>query len=324
MLLSNLIAEFIQNGMVDLSKSTTRNYTARMRMFARHMGPMATTTVLNFSTMQQYVISVSKDAPTGAEMHKYCLVRFCEYLIQRGYLQANPAKELRLPKVTRKRRTACPDNAIELLFEACDRLPRNPTRRSLAKAALSILTFAGLRRGELTNLRLEDVNLVDSSIIVRNGKGGKERVIYTCKECMDAIRAYLKVRPANCTHDFLLASSVQHGLKTFALSHLLDDLHDIAGLEERYTPHQLRHGYATRLLKNGVPLTTIQRNLGHTDLMTTAIYLHSDEESQKAAAHLSALKPSAPQEATKPDLFPTKRGRVDMRERSLRTSTFKR
>jgi integrase len=81
------------------------------------------------------------------------------------------------------------------------------------------------------------------------------------------------------------------------LQTLLAQVRAVAGLKEaaHIQPHSLRHAAATRLLRNGANLRDIQAFLGHSDLTTTAVYLHSDEESQRKMAELGALQPAAPE-----------------------------
>jgi site-specific recombinase XerC len=72
----------------------------------------------------------------------------------------------------------------------------------------------------------------------------------------------------------------------------------VAGLQEHYTPHQLRHSCATRLVANGATLPDVQEFLGHANLSTTGIYVHSSKERLQSIAHLASLSamPPAPQQ----------------------------
>jgi site-specific recombinase XerD len=191
-----------------------------------------------------------------------------------------------------------PENAVSLLLEACSKLPTSLYKQALARAALSLLVYGGLRRGECVALEIGDFDVGTGEVVIRSGKGGKERRIYVCRECTDAVRVLNDLRPLDCTHEYLLAQNKRQGVGYTGLRAILRRLHVVAGLKEHYTPHQLRHSCATRLVANGATLPDVQEFLGHANLSTTGIYVHSSKERLQSIAHLASLSvmPPPPQQ----------------------------
>jgi integrase len=199
-----------------------------------------------------------------------------------------------MPKKDAAQRVITSDAEIAKLMEACER-QADERQVALSRALLSVLVYGGLRRQEALDLRLGDVDLEDRSILIRSGKGRKSRKLYPCPECMVAIREWLALR-GECTHDWLWAYDKGRRVHHGALHSILQEIKAVAGLKtaKHILPHSLRHAAATRLLRNGANLRDIQTFLGHSSVTVTAVYLHSDEESQRKIATLGSLQQHTP------------------------------
>jgi integrase/recombinase XerD len=273
-----------------LAVTTRRNYLSRVKRFLRDMGSEATVADVTTARIQKYLTTKAKENPQSAPMHHAAVHDFCRFLIASRWLSSDPMAKLKYPKAQKVRRRPVPEIVIAQLLDACDRLPRSEYRRTLAKAVLSLFVYGGLRRSEISALRVGEVDVETGRVFIRNGKGGKERTVYVCKECADALREYAAMR-VEAEHDLFFAQSARLGFQKFAIESLMRALHTIAKIEEYHTPHRLRHSCATRIAANGAPLATLSAFLGHADLKTTEIYLHTDEEHLKGIAHLQSLKP---------------------------------
>lgn len=143
-------------------------------------------------------------------------------------------------------------------------------------ALLTVLARAGLRLSEALALRVGDVTLNDRSgaLLVRHGKGLKERTVPLAKEARAALRAYLDVRPAQAPTDVLFISHTWQPLGPRDVQRLITEAARRAGLTKAVTPHTLRHTFATRFLQSGGDLATLATLLGHTNVATTTRYLH--------------------------------------------------
>jgi len=139
---------------------------------------------------------------------------------------------------------------------------------------LQVASACGLRLGELLHLQVRDIDSQRMVVVVRQGKGRKDRLVPLSVRRLQQLRAYWRqYRPtpwlfpgADPTQP-LGGSGVQRQCQRAARR---------AGLSKRCSPHTLRHSYATHLLEAGVDVLTLQAILGHRDLGTTAHYVHVD------------------------------------------------
>jgi site-specific recombinase XerD len=137
---------------------------------------------------------------------------------------------------------------------------------------------AGLRISEVTHLRGRDLDFARGVLLVRQGKGRKDRLVPLPHSLRDDLATVVRLRRPD---DFVFPG--RHGgggLHVGAAQRYFKRLVGVCGLPGRVTPHTLRHSYASHLLEAGTDLLTIQKLLGHRALSTTAHYLHV------SAAHL--------------------------------------
>jgi len=144
------------------------------------------------------------------------------------------------------------------------------------RAMVALMARAGLRVGEVLALKPEDVELNARSgwVLVRKGKGMKERRVPLSAEARRELREYLEVRPQQSGPLFF--SRTYQPLTGRDVQRVVVEAARRAGLGKRVTPHTLRHTFATRFLQAGGDLATLQTVLGHSNLSTTARYLHPD------------------------------------------------
>lgn len=148
----------------------------------------------------------------------------------------------------------------------------------------------GLRVSELSNLKVEDLFLKkgQNSLHVRNGKGGKARIVQFSPGLKNLIRTYLDYRKTDS--DYLFPSQRNPRMTPSAIQQVFKRWAAKAGLPKRYSIHCLRHTYATRLHKaSGYNLRLVQKQLGHSSVSTTQVYAAVlDEDVEKALANLDA------------------------------------
>jgi site-specific recombinase XerD len=152
--------------------------------------------------------------------------------------------------------------------------------QALATAAVSVLAHTGLRAGECLDLQVQDLDLAAGRLVVRNGKGQKDRVVYLSPLASQAMRAYLgdTPRPANSQ---LLVYAYGRPISYQWLKRQVEQLAAAAGVGH-VTPHRLRHTLATQLLNAGMDITRIQKLLGHAFLNTTQIYARVQDATLEA------------------------------------------
>ena len=143
------------------------------------------------------------------------------------------------------------------------------------RAMFVLMLRCGLRISEVAQLRLTDLYLDESRPrLVARGKGSKERSVYLSPQAERALRAYLTERP-RATSNFVFLSYQLDGMSTTAIHKRLMRYRDQAGVY--LTAHRLRHSFANDLISADVPVTTVQKLLGHTWLETTQTYVAAND-----------------------------------------------
>jgi site-specific recombinase XerD len=143
-------------------------------------------------------------------------------------------------------------------------------------AMVSLMVRAGLRVGEVIRLGEADLYLAPRSghVVIREGKGAKERTVPLGRQVRSDLEAYRDVRPSLESVCFFV-SRAQNPLATRDVQRLVRQAGTQAGIDQIVTPHLLRHTFATRVLQQGkMDLATLSAILGHESLLTTARYLH--------------------------------------------------
>ena len=155
-------------------------------------------------------------------------------------------------------------------------------RLRLENACLLVLLHSGLRAGECVDLRFQDLDLPGKRLVVRQGKGQRDRLVYLSDSAGLAVQTYLSTQAQpRRQHDPLW---LQKNGKPISTEWLRDHVAQIGlalGIENLY-PHRLRHTCATRLLNAGMDITRIQKLLGHETLSTTLIYARVQDATVEA------------------------------------------
>ena len=198
---------------------------------------------------------------------------FGAFLASSGHRLDNPLAELPAPSVPKGLPKAPSEQDVEALLKAPD---TNTAVGLRDRAALEVLYASGLRISELTQLRLATLDR-QSGVVRVLGKGDKERLVPLGEECLHWVdRFVFEARPLMVgaqQSDFVFPG--RNGAMTRqTLWHRIKLLSAEAGLQTHWSPHGLRHAFATHLLNHGVDLRSVQLMLGHADLSTTQIYTH--------------------------------------------------
>lgn len=210
--------------------------------------------------------------PATLARHVAALRTFFGWLVDTGRLAASPADDLQPPRVGRHLPRVLSTDEANDLFEA----PTQPGALSVRdRALIELLYGAGLRVGEAAALDRGDLDLVAGLIHVRQGKGGKARLVPAGPPAVEALSAWLAVSGAEEGPVFTNARGGRLTARSMhRVVHKLGLLADVPGLH----PHALRHSFATHLLDAGADLRGIQELLGHANLSTTQRYTHVSTE----------------------------------------------
>jgi integrase/recombinase XerD len=143
-----------------------------------------------------------------------------------------------------------------------------------SKAMVMLLYGAGLRVGEMCNLRVSDIDGKRMLIRVVDGKGCKTRQVMLSPRLLQALREYWAYRPRVDCQFLLLHRSKPRRVRERTVALVVKALCRQVGIKKRVTPHTLRHSFATHLVEAGVDLRTVQLLLGHQGLGATMVYVH--------------------------------------------------
>ncbi len=212
------------------------------------------------------------------------LKQYFRHLIKTGERKDNPTALISAPKVHAILPQTLSEQDITRLLEAPD-LETSYGMRD--RSMLELMYSSGLRVSELVSLQVNQIN-INLGLVRLTGKGNKERVIPVGEEALHWLSLYIdNSRPnlvrQNSVNDALYLSSRGTAITRQAFWQHVKKYSLKAGIKSVYSPHSLRHAFATHLLNHGADLRTVQMLLGHSSLSTTQIYTHI------AQARLQAL-----------------------------------
>jgi integrase/recombinase XerD len=212
-----------------------------------------------------------------------CLRSFYRHLRREGLIEHDPTTDLRGPPKTKRLPKVLSRGEVAKLLEQ----PKGIEPLALRdRALLEVMYACGLRVSETIGLEAGDVD-VEVGMLRARGKGSKERLVPVGRRAVEALDLYLRrSRPSLVGVRVETRLFVNHrgsSLTRQGLYKIIQSHARTAGLEQRMTPHTLRHTFATHLLAGGCDLRSLQEMLGHADLATTQIYTHLSAERLKDA-----------------------------------------
>lgn len=197
---------------------------------------------------------------------------FFGYLVHEGVIKANPASDIKSPKIPEREATYLTKDEYEKLI-ATVKKSTTPYYQYRDLAVTILFLGTGIRLCELVGMNLESIDL-DQRIIKVKGKGNKERIIPLNKEVVDTMGKYLENRPQIAIKSLFL-SRRGNCLSAGSVYHLIKNYLKKAGISKsKVGVHSLRHTFGASLLSAGANLVVIQELLGHKQLETTRRYLH--------------------------------------------------
>ena len=244
------------------SNSTIKTYTEALMVFLNHYPDKHPSEISNSDVVlfnRNYIIKKGYSASYQNQVINAIKLFFLK--VENRSLSIDnierPKKYCPLPKVI-------PKEAVEKMLTSIPNFKH--------KTALTLIYACGLRRGELLNLKLKDLDSKRLTISIKNGKGQKDRVLPVSEKIMDMIIKYYRMYlPIN----YLIEGQIKGS--QYSETSLEKIFYKYLGRvykKHNFTLHCLRHSYATHLLESGVSLRYIQELLGHKNSKTTEIYTH--------------------------------------------------
>jgi site-specific recombinase XerD len=216
---------------------------------------------LNEQDIRKYLQKLIQDGKSNSYLNQAVnsIKFYYEVVLEmpnRFYSIERPRHESKIPKVISKQE-------VMLLI--------NNTSNIKHKCIVSLLYSAGLRRSELLNLKINDIDSKRMLIRVENSKGNKDRMTLLSETVLNDLRKYFKeYKPKKWLFEGQ-KGSIYSGESVVKI---IKRATEKAKIKRNVTPHTLRHSFATHLLENGTDLRYIQTILGHSSSKTTEIYTH--------------------------------------------------
>jgi len=199
------------------------------------------------------------------------------YLLLQGKITQNPFKLLPAPKRQKLLPKFLTVSETSRLLETAAQDTQAPRDRAL----FELMYSSGLRRSEVTGLKIKDVDFFNGIVRVF-GKGAKERLVPMTDTASKALRDYLATRKNPQPQEALFLNAHGKPLTGDGLAYIFKNTAIASHLVRRVTPHSLRHSFATHLLNNGCDLRSLQEMLGHKSLAATQVYTHVSVEKLKS------------------------------------------
>ena len=205
---------------------------------------------------------------------------FFNYLMKEKIIKTNPSEKLESPKIRKTLPTTLSLEEVDKLLSMKPKTAKDWRN----KAMIELMYACGLRVSELVNLELNNINLKDNYVRVY-GKGKKERIVPMADVTTEILDEYINVyRPSllkGYLTDKVFLSSYGKGITRQGFFKILKKEAQKAGIKKSFSPHTLRHSFATHLLENGADLRSIGELLGHENIKTTQIYTHLSNDKKR-------------------------------------------
>lgn len=267
-----------------LAGSTVTAYQRDLGEFWNHLTARGVEACeLTMEDVQLYLIRLQERGLAVASIARQLatIKVFLRYLYAERVLRRDLASLIESPRRWRFIPEVVGYPGVEALLQAPDRKDEFYLRD---RALLELLYATGMRVSEVVDLTVDRINL-KLGYVRCFGKGRKERVVPVGRPAIEAVSRYadvLRPRLAGERHtDALFLSRTGRPLDRTNIWRLVRKYAETAGIDQRLSPHTLRHCFATHLLAGGADLRIVQELLGHADIVTTQVYTHVDEAQLK-------------------------------------------
>lgn len=277
----NLIQEFIAYLLAEknYSQNTIYSYNEDLKKFSLFLNKNLTTATRE--DIKSYISTLGKNnmKETTVSRHISALKTFYKYLTLEKKVHIDPCEGIIMPKLPKKLPKVLSVSEIDTLLDI--EIKDNFDLRN--KAMLELMYSSGLRVSELVNLKLTDVNL-EMDFVRIFGKGSKERIIPIGDYAKIALKNYLNVRSEMLKKmpcDYLFLNNHGQKMTRQGFFKIIKKIAISKNIKTEFSPHTLRHSFASHMLQNGADLRSIQELLGHSDISSTQIYTHISNEQLK-------------------------------------------
>jgi site-specific recombinase XerD len=221
-----------------------------------------------YLTISHYIDRLMRKrlAPKTINCHVNCIRQFYHYLRdEEGLAITNPVRRNHIQKMSRPLPRHLRDEQVEDFFDV--------VKGYRDKAMFILMLRCGLRVEEVANLTMGVIDIKRRTILVEDGKGGKDRIVYMSNDALQALSSYLKARPASRARKIFLSEKGESKGQPISIRGIQRRMERYARKAKiKLSCHHLRHTMATQMLNADTDLSTIQDLLGHSSVKTTQRY----------------------------------------------------
>lgn len=278
----NAIEDFLDYLLIDkkYSQNTIESYRHDLNQYyLYHKEQGISLQQIKKEDIKQYLkkLKESKMSDKSISRNISSIRTFYKFLLVEKIVVRNPIELIELPKTKKSLPNVLSIEEVDKLLNITVVDPFS----SRNKAMLELMYATGLRVSELIHLKIKDIDL-EEALVKTMGKGSKERIIPIGDYALHAIKDYLIYNREQLlkrkVNDYLFLNNHGNALTRQGFFKILKKLAKEKEIATNFSPHTLRHSFATHLLNGGADLRSIQELLGHSDISTTQIYTHVSNE----------------------------------------------
>ena len=278
----NLFFGFLENDK-KVSLNTLQSYRRDLKQFENYLGTIeGKYNELTNDGIKDYIKYMQEQGKKTSTISRglAAIRSFYQYETKNKQVEKDPTEGIQSPKIEKRVPSVLTSSEVALLLEQPKNVDLKGTRD---KAMLEFAYATGMRVTEIISLNVEDINLETGYATCRNGK--KERTVPIGEMSLKALKDYM----LNARHTMIKDDNEQalfvnvngQRLTRQGFWKIIKYYKEQAHIDKDITPHVLRHSFATHLLQNGADLKSIQTMLGHSDILSTQIYMQFQDESLK-------------------------------------------
>lgn len=279
-MIKNLTTKFIEYLIIDkkYSENTVSTYKNNLNKFENYFNKK-NIDELNENDIKDYLKKLKNDNNDikTIRQHISTLRSFYKFLLIENQIKDNPMEFIEFPKLKKSLPKSLSYSDVDKLLD----IKLNDHFSYRNKAMLELIYSSGLRVSELINIKLHDIDTYQCIIRVM-GKGSKERIIPLNDYAIYYINIYLKEYRDKFLKkelsDYLFLNNHGDKLTRQGFFKIIKNIAKEQKITTDFSPHTLRHSFATHLLNGGADLRSIQEMLGHSSISTTQIYTHISKE----------------------------------------------
>jgi len=278
--IDTLINHFVEYLLIDkkYSENTIKSYQNDLKKY-QNFFKNKNIEMINEENIKEYLKYLKTENNEAKTIsHNISTLRsFYKFLLIEKKINKNPMEWIEIPKIKKSLPKTLSFEEINKLLD----IKLNDKYSYRNKAMLELMYSSGLRVSELVNVKIHDIDS-ESCIIRVMGKGSKERIVPLGDYAIKYIDIYLKEYRNKLIkkeyNDYLFLNNHGKKMTRQGFFKIIKNLAKQQKIKVEFSPHTLRHSFATHLLDGGADLRSIQEMLGHSDISTTQIYTHVSKE----------------------------------------------